>query len=90
MYSISAFQTHLIQEPQGLPPDLDDYIGHSRLLRKYSLDLATDSQPLAQSELYKLHRRAPRRHLSEIEHTGRVLFDRKLRVRMHIAHELIF
>ncbi|KAL5248620.1 hypothetical protein ACHWQZ_G017712 [Mnemiopsis leidyi] len=34
---------------EGLPPDLDDYIGHSRLLRKYSLDLATDSQPLAQS-----------------------------------------
>ena len=37
---------------QVLPPDLDDYIGHSRLLRKYTLDLATDSQPLAQSGSY--------------------------------------
>ena len=48
----SAFQTPLNHEPQGLPPDLDDYIGHSRLLRKYSLDLATDSQPLAQSKCF--------------------------------------
>eukprot|EP00116_Pleurobrachia_bachei_P017429 sb/3477691/ len=31
-----------------LPPDLDDYIGHSRLLRKFSLDISLDTQPLSQ------------------------------------------
>ena len=45
-----ALSVCYLPDYQVLPPDLDDYIGHSRLLRKYSLELETDSPPLAQSE----------------------------------------